>query len=230
MSYQSLSPQDLLGPLSEVEQKNAPKTLYVAGDTGILAEGARVAIVGSRKASPDGLRRASKLAGLLAGRGIVIVSGLAEGIDTAAHTAAISRGGRTIAVLGTPLDQVFPRQNAALQDQIMRDHLAVSQFAAGSPVQRKNFPLRNRTMALISDATVIIEAGNSSGSLSQGWEALRLGRPLFLTKSVTEYPSLTWPAEMIHYGADVLSDQTIEEFFDSLPARIPAKLDGNIPF
>jgi hypothetical protein len=125
----------------------------VPDDTGILGEGARVSIVGSRKASPEGLRRASKLAGLLAGRGIVIVSGLAEGIDTAAHTAAIHRGGRTIAVLGTPLDQVFPRQNAALQDQIMRDHLAVSQFPAGNPIQRKNFPLRNRTMALISDAT-----------------------------------------------------------------------------
>lgn len=230
MSYQNLSPQELLGPLNEVEQKNVPKTLYVAGDTGILAEGARVAIVGARKASPEGLRRASKLAGLLAGRGIVIVSGLAEGIDTAAHTAAIHRGGRTIAVLGTPLDQVFPRQNAALQDQIMRDHLAVSQFAAGSPVQRKNFPLRNRTMALISDATVIIEAGNTSGSLSQGWEALRLGRPLFLAKSVTEDPSLTWPAEFLHYGAVLLSDETIEEFFDALPARIAARLDGNIPF
>src|SRR5512142_369437 len=225
MSYQSVLPQDLLGPLNEVEQKNAPKTLYVGGDTEILEEGARVAIVGARKASPEGLRRASKLAGLLVSRSIVIVSGLAEGIDTAAHTAAIHRGGRTIAVLGTPLDQVFPRQNAALQDQIMRDHLVISQFAVGQPVQRKNFPLRNRTMALISDATVIIEAGNTSGSLSQGWEALRLGRPLFLAKSVTEYPCLTWPAEMIHYGADVLSDQTVEEFFDSLPARIPAKLD-----
>jgi DNA processing protein len=230
MSYQSLSPQDLLGPLNEVEQKNAPKVLYIAGDTGILEEGARVSIVGSRKASPEGIRRAAKLATLLAGRRVVVVSGLAEGIDTAAHTAAITHGGRTIAVLGTPLDQVYPRQNAALQEEIMRDHLAVSQYPVGSPVQRKNFPLRNRTMALISDATVIIEAGNTSGSLSQGWEALRLGRPLFLAKSVTEDPSLNWPEEMLQYGAQVLSDQTIEEFFDSLPARIPAKLDGNIPF
>jgi DNA processing protein len=230
MSYQSFSPQDLLGPLNEVEQKNAPKVLYVAGDTSILEEGARVSIVGSRKASPEGLRRASKLATLLADRGIVVVSGLAEGIDTAAHTAAIKHGGRTIAVLGTPLDQVFPRQNAALQDQIMREHLAISQYPVGRPVQRKNFPLRNRTMALISDATVIIEAANTSGSLSQGWEALRLGRPLFLAKSVTEDPSLTWPAEMVHYGAVILSDQTIEEFFDSLPARIPVQLDGTTPF
>jgi DNA processing protein len=230
MSYQSLTPQDLFGPLNEVEQKNAPRALFVAGDTGILEEGARVSIVGSRKASAEGLMRASKLAVLLADRDIVVVSGLAEGIDTAAHSSAIKHRGRTIAVLGTPLDQVYPKQNAALQEEIMRDHLAVSQYPVGSPIQRKNFPLRNRTMALISDATVIIEAGETSGSLSQGWEALRLGRPLFLAKSVTEDASVKWPAEMIHYGAEVLSDQTIEEFFDSLPARIPARLDGNIPF
>ena len=230
MSYQSVSPQDLLGPLNEVEQKNAPKTLYVAGDTGILEEGARVSIVGSRKASPEGLRRASKLAGLLAGRGIVIVSGLAEGIDTAAHTAAINRGGRTIAVLGTPLDQVFPRQNAALLK--IRSCGTISRSRSFQPATRssKNFPLRNRTMALISDATVIIEAGDTSGSLSQGWETLRLGRSLFLAKSVTKYQSLTWPAEMLHYGAVILSDQTIEEFFDSLPVRTPARLDDDLPF
>ena len=189
-----------------------------------------MSIVGSRKASPEGLRRASKLAALLAGRGIVVVSGLAEGIDTAAHTSAIKHRGRTIAVLGTPLDQVYPRQNAALQEEIMRDHLAVSQYAVGSPVQRKNFPLRNRTMALISDATVIIEAGNTSGSLSQGWEALRLGRPLFLAKSVTEDPSLKWPAEMIHFGAEAISDHAIEDLLDRIPARNAACLVGPTPF
>jgi predicted Rossmann fold nucleotide-binding protein DprA/Smf involved in DNA uptake len=82
----------------------------------------------------------------------------------------------------------------------VRDHLAVSQYPVGSPVQRKNFPLRNRTMALISDATLIIEAGETSGSLSQGWEALRLGRPLFVAESMTEDPSFKWPDEMLHYG------------------------------
>ena len=230
MSYQSLTPQDLLGPLNEVEYKNAPKLFYVAGDTGILEEGARVSIVGSRKASSEGRRRASKLAALLAGRGVVVVSGLAEGIDTAAHTSAMKHGGRTIAVLGTPLDHVYPRENAALQEEIMRDHLAVSQYQVGSPIQRKNFPLRNLIMAMISDATVIIEAGDTSGSLTQGREALRLGRPLFLAKSVTENASLKWPAEMIHYGAEVLSDQSIAEFFDSLPARMLAMIDGTVPF
>jgi DNA processing protein len=150
MDYRTVGALQLFGPFNEVEQKHAPTTLFVAGDTSILEEGARVSIVGARKASPDGIRRAAKLAALLARKGIVVVSGLAEGIDTAAHRAAIEFGGRTIAVLGTPLDQVYPKQNAALQHEIMERHLAVSQYPLGKPVQKKNFPLRNRTMALMS--------------------------------------------------------------------------------
>jgi DNA processing protein len=230
MSYQTLTPEQLLGPLNEVEQKHAPKTLFVAGDTSILEQGGRVSIVGARKASAEGLKRASKLAGLLARRGIVVVSGLAEGVDTAAHEATIKNGGRTIAVLGTPLDKVYPKQNAGLQHEIMRDHLVVSQYPVGYPVQPKNFPQRNRTMALISDATVIIEATDTSGSLHQGWEALRLGRHLFITKSIFENAALTWPEEMIHYGAKILSDESLEEFLELLPARMAAHLDGGIPF
>jgi DNA processing protein len=229
MNYPLFSTQDLLGPLNEVEQENAPNALYAAGDTSILEEGARVSIVGGRKPSAAGLCRASELAALVVDRGIVVVSGLARGIDTAAHTAAIRQGGRTIAVLGTPLDQVLPRQNAGLQDQIMRDHLALSPFAVGQLVRRKSFLIQNWTMALISDATVIIEAADTSRSLCQGWEALRLGRPLFLVRSLTENPSLRWPAEMLHYGAAILSDHTIEELFDSLPART-SSLDGKLPF
>jgi DNA processing protein len=230
MNYLELTPEQLLGPLNEVEQKFAPKQLFAAGDIGLLREGARVSIVGSRKASAAGLGRARKLASILSERGIVVVSGLAEGIDTAAHTACIEKGGRTVAVIGTPLDQVFPRQNAALQEKIMKEHLCVSQFPSGRPVQRGNFPLRNRTMALISDASVIIEAGETSGSLSQGWEALRLGRGLFVTKALAEDPSLKWPKEMLGYGARVLSDQGIEEFFDLLPERTGlAAIDG-LPF
>jgi DNA processing protein len=207
----------LLGPLNEVEQQHAPKTLYFAGDAGILEQGGRVSIVGARNASPEGIRRAARLAGLLADRGIVVVSWLAEGVDTAAHEAAITHGGRTIAVLGTPLDQVYPKKNAALQHRIMREHLVISQYPPGYPVQPKNFPLRNRTMALLSDATVIIEASDTSGSLHQGWEALRLGRHLFITKSVAEDPGLSWPGKMTHYGARILSDDTLEEFLGADP-------------
>lgn len=213
------SPDELLGPLNEVEQKNAPRELFVAGDVRLLTSGARVSIVGSRKATREGLNRAAKLARLLVGRGIVVVSGLAEGVDTAAHTSAIDAGGRTVAVLGTPLDKFFPPRNRPLQERIMREHLAVSQFAPGLYPGRKAFPMRNRTMALLSDATVIAEAGESSGTLHQGWEALRLGRPLFLMESLASRSDLTWPKEMIGYGAEVLSEDTLEFFFEMLPER-----------
>jgi DNA processing protein len=149
----------------------------------------------------------------------VVVSGLADGIDTAAHEGAIAAGGRTIAVLGTSLGEYFPAKNRALQDRIMRDHLAVSQFAPGVPSQRGNFPMRNRTMALLSDATVIVEAGDKSGSLHQGWEALRLGRPLFLLESLLRDASLSWPAEMERYGAQAFSAGGIDFLFEFLPER-----------
>lgn len=222
--------EELLGPLNEVERKYAPSCLYVCGDLNLLRHTQRVAIVGSRKASPNGLARAKKLASLLADRGIVVVSGLAEGIDTAAHTACMQKGGRTVAVIGTPLDKTYPARNTALQEKIMADHLCISQFPPGTPIQRHNFPMRNRTMALISDITVIIEAGESSGSLSQGWEALRLGRGLFIAKSVVDDPSLKWPQDMLEYGAKVLSDSTLDDFFDELPEKMAkVELDG-LPF
>lgn len=230
MDVREATAEGLLGPLNEVEQKNAPTGLFVSGDVSLLRERARVSVVGSRKASPEGVARARKLTKLLVERGVVVVSGLAEGIDTAAHTAAIEAGGKTIAVIGTPLDKVYPKQNRQLQDRLMAEHLVISQFPIGRSVQRMNFPMRNRTMALISDATVIIEASDTSGSLSQGWEALRLGRGLFITKSVAENGQLKWPAEMLHYGARVFSDETVEELFDFLPPRVPIAADEAVAF
>jgi len=226
---ETLSAEDLLGPLNEFEAKNAPDTLYVLGNKDILRQGARVSIVGSRKATPFGIARARRLAAMLAERNIVVVSGLAEGIDTAAHTSAMEHGGRTIAVIGTPLDQVYPKQNRDLQEQIGKEHLLISQFAPGMPIQRKNFPMRNRTMALIS-ATVIVEASDSSGSLSQGWEALRLGRALFLTKALTEDSKISWTKEMLDHGAKVLSDETLQDFLDCLPERTEMEFDVALPF
>lgn len=146
------------------------------------------------------------------------MSGLAAGIDTAAHRGAIEAGGRTIAVIGTPLNRSYPKANESLQQEIAERHLCISQFAAGHPVLPQNFPMRNRVMALISDATVIVEAGETSGSISQGWEALRLGRGLFIANSVIER-GMKWTAELLNYGAQVLGSDTIENFFDTLPAR-----------
>lgn len=223
-TFPGYSPDELLGPLNEVERENAPARLYVAGALSLLKLGTRVAIVGSRKASPVGLKRARKLARILAENGVVVVSGLAEGIDTAAHEATITTpNGRTIAVLGTPLDRTYPAKNRDLQRRIMDEHLAISQYPVGHPTLKTNFPRRNRTMALITDATVIVEAGETSGSLSQGWEALRLGRPLFIMKSVAE-SGLKWPAEMRRYGADVLADP--DDLLDVLPTDLGGSLDS----
>lgn len=209
--------EELIGPLNDVEKKYVPKELYVAGELSIPLPSPRSAVIGSRKASSEGLKAASDIARTLARHGVIVVSGLAEGIDTSAHQAAIEEGGHTIAVLGTPLDRVYPKENLQLQEVIMRHHLAISQFPIGYPIQPKNFVLRNRTMALISNASIIVEAGDASGSLHQGWEALRLGRPLFIWSSAMNDSSLSWPKKMVMYGAMELTDP--EEVLDVLPSR-----------
>jgi DNA processing protein len=106
--WREWSPEDLIGPLNEVERKNAPERLFLAGDADLLRSGRRVSIVGSRKVSPEGASRTRGLVKVLVEREITVVSGLAEGVDTAAHETAMNEGGRTIAVLGTPLDKHYP--------------------------------------------------------------------------------------------------------------------------
>lgn len=216
-TIRNLTVKGLLGrPLNDVEKKYAPVTIYVKGSIQTPLPKPRVSIVGSRRATIDGLSNASLIAKTLADNGVVIVSGLAEGIDTSAHVAAMEAGGKTIAVIGTPLNKTYPQKNFALQQEIMNQHLAISQFQIGHPTQPKDFVLRNRTMALISDATIIVEASDSSGSLHQGWEALRLGRPLFIWKSILENPDLIRPKEMLRYGAMELSDPT--DVLESIPS------------
>jgi len=208
---------DLLGPLNDVEEKYAPKELYVAGDLPIPLPKPRSAVIGSRKASPKALETARQITSTLVQKEVIIVSGLAKGIDTVAHKTTIEEGGDTVAVLGTPLDKYYPKENAQLQDSIMNNHLAISQFPINYPIQPRNFVIRNRTMALISDISIIVEAKDSSGSLHQGWEALRLGRPLFIWESIVKDASLSWPKKMLEYGAMILTDP--EEVLDYLPSN-----------
>lgn len=230
MKSDYLTAEELLGPMNQVERKHAPKSLFVAGDPELCRNFAKVAVIGTRQVSPIGVKRTQDLVRLLVERGVVIVSGLALGVDACAHEAAIKNGGKTIAVLGTPLDQFYPKENAALQRVIMTEHLALSQFKPGVPVLKKNFPMRNRTMALVSHATVIIEAGEGSGTLHQGWEALRLGRPLFLLESITKRDGLKWPGEMMNYGAQVLTRRGLDELFEGLPQGNPSAEAAALPF
>jgi len=212
-----LKPEQLLGPLNDVEQKYAPDEVYVTGVMEIPLPTPRAAIVGSRKPSLSGVKAAREIATKLVKNGVIVVSGLAEGIDTVAHTTAIEERGRTIAVLGTPLNRVYPRSNFELQETIKRHHLVISQFPIGKPTLRKHFIFRNRTMALISNVTIIVEAKDDSGSLHQGWEALRLGRQLFIWKSVLDDESLLMPKKMLEYGAMRLSEP--DEVLEFLPSQ-----------
>lgn len=217
----------LLGHLNEVESKQAPPSIYLDGHQEILYHTPKISVVGTRKPSELGAKRARKLAWDIAEGGGVVVSGLAQGVDTLAHYAAIEAGGKTIAVLGTGLDIAFPSENAKLLEIIRRDHLAISQFAPGTPAMRGNFPQRNRTMALLSDATVIVEAGKTSGTKHQGWEALRLGRPLFILQSLAD-SGLDWVKEMLEYGARPLTD--CSDLFEVLPAVTDARNVLETPF
>lgn len=214
---------DFFETFTEVEKKFAPETLLVEGDASLLQTGLKICIVGSRKMSEQGRKDAECLAKTLVHHEAIVVSGLAEGIDTVAHETAIKNGGRTITVLGTPLDTAYPKKNSPLLDIIKRDHLAVSQFPIGYPTRKENFPMRNRTMALLSDATIIVEASETSGTRHQGWEALRLGRLVFLMKSVVQNNELSWPKEMMKYGAQELTCELLPEILYDIP-NVTARL------
>lgn len=173
---------------------------YTKGKLRHLTRGPLVAIVGSRSASPAGRRRARRLSRLLVRRGAVVVSGLALGIDGEAHTAAIEAGGRTIAVLGTPLDKCSPARHRALQAVLGRDHLLVSEFRPGSRIERSNFMRRNGTMARLAHAVVVVEGADDSGSSAMAFWALRLGRPVYLLRSLVQR-DLNWTRRALDQGA-----------------------------
>jgi DNA processing protein len=172
--------------------------VFCAGEISALNAPA-VAIVGTRNVSAQGAARARRLAKELAQNGVAVVSGLAKGVDTEALNSALRHGGRVTAVIGTPLDKAYPAENKLLQEEIYRRHLLISQFPSGQRTYPSNFPARNRLMAAISDATVVIEASDTSGTLHQSAECQRLGRWLFISKAVVEDTTLRWPEKFLSY-------------------------------
>jgi DNA processing protein len=160
-------------------------TVHLAGDAALLHKPS-IAVVGSRRASHEGRALAAEAASELVRRGLVVLSGLAAGIDKTAHEAAMREGGRTIAVLGTSLDQAYPRHHAGLQDRIATEHLVVSPFESGTPMAKWHFPKRNRLMARLARAMVLVEAGATSGTRHQVEECLSLGKPVFIHASLLQ--------------------------------------------
>ena len=219
MTSHSALTEELLGPLNPVARKAAPERLYFRGRRELLETGTRIAVVGSRKASPAGLLQTRELVGELAASDVTVVSGLALGIDTVAHRTAIECGAGTIAVLGTSLDRYATHQNQELQDQIGRDHLLLSQFPNGTQPQRHHFPQRNKVMAVVADATIIVEATENSGTRHQGWQAVQLGGPVLFPQSLMDRAP-EWSSELIKYGAIVLEPGTLPGVLDEIPYRI----------
>lgn len=171
-----------------------------------LAESRSVAVVGTRQPTPDGITRTRKLVKALVKDNFTIVSGLAAGVDTVAHETAIAEGGRTIAVIGTPLSHSYPRENAALQRKIASEFLLISQVPLKRYERqdyRKNrlfFPERNITMSALTEATIIVEAGETSGTLIQARAALHQGRKLFILDNCFQR-GLSWPQKFADNGA-----------------------------
>lgn len=193
-------------PLQLREAAHPVELLYYQGNWDIASTRC-VAIVGTRNPSEEGRRRAARLATRFARASFTVVSGLAQGIDTAAHSAAIEAGGLTIAILGTPITASYPPQNASLQQKIAADFLLISQVPIvrysrqSAHGNRLFFPERNATMSALTQATVIVEAGNTSGTLIQARHALQQKRKLFILDSCFRNRELIWPAKFLERGA-----------------------------
>ena len=211
-------------PSSLSDSARPSPVLYTRGSIGLMGE-RNVSVVGARKASPEGCELAAQIARDLVAADVVVTTGLAAGIDTAATRSALHDGpGTAIGVMGTPIDECYPKQNEALVETILEEGgLVVSQVPfyrySVQPFRTKRFyfPERNELMAAISDATVIVEASDTSGTLTQARACRHQGRPLFVMRRCYEDRSLSWPRKWVDdRGARVVeSAEEIVEAMDS---------------
>ena len=190
-----------------------PLVLYARGDPSAL-EAAAVAIVGTRKPTPYGLQMAEGLACDLASRGVVVVSGLARGIDAAAHRGCLDANGRTIAVLGCGIDVTYPREHRRLTERILERGLTLSEFPPGTSPAPQNFPVRNRIISGLSLGTLIVEASEYSGSLITARLAMEQNREVLAIPGNLTSPRSFGPNFLIKQGAKLVQSwrDIVEEF------------------
>ena len=191
----------------------APAALFVAGDPSSLWS-PQIAIVGARNATCDGLANARAFAHMFAQAGNTVTSGLAEGVDGAAHEGALEGGGKTIAVLGTGIDVVYPRRHAKLAQRIVERGALVSEFSPGTSGRPEFFPRRNRIIAGLSLGTLVIEAGAGSGSLITARFAADQGRDVFAVPGSIHNPLARGCHQLIRDGAKLV--ETAEEVLEEL--------------
>lgn len=186
--------------------QEAPPFLFARGQR--VDNDVAVSVVGSRKASDRGIQMATSISEALVSMNVTVAAGLAAGIDKAAHETALSKGGRTVAVIGTGINQHYPAANRKLQDRIAREGLLLSQFWPDAPPQQHNFPMRNAVMSGYGVATVVVEAGEHSGARIQARMAVHHGRPVILTDLVVD--GSEWGKELLG-SPDVYLASSIED-------------------
>jgi DNA processing protein len=220
---QLLRPGDPAWPARFSQIVDPPLALFVQGDPELLGLPA-LAIVGSRTPSSSGRRTAHAFAAHLAQRGLVIASGLASGIDAAAHQGALSVRGLTLAVTGTGLDRVYPAQNRDLTHEIAREGLLVSEYPLGTPPLPANFPRRNRILAALSLGTLVVEAALQSGSLITARLAAENGREVFAIPGSIHNPLSRGCHALIRDGAKLVetAEHVLEELAPLLGEQAPA--------
>lgn len=220
--------EDPAYPARLAEIYDPPLSLFVRGD---LHESDQccVAMVGTREATAYGLRMAERLAGELAVRGVTVTSGMALGVDAAAHRGALSAGGRTIAVLGCGVDVVFPAENAALMQEIIGRGCVMSPFPMGMKALKGNFPQRNRIISGLSLGTVVVEAPPGSGSLITARRAAEQGREVFAVPGQVGNRNSLGPHSLLREGAKLV--ETVEDILMELdvPATVRQSAKPNTP-
>ncbi|WP_157251948.1 DNA-processing protein DprA [Nonomuraea typhae] len=204
-----------------------PAVLFARGE--VVAGDSGIAVVGSRSVSPRGCSDAAELAARLVERHLTVVSGLAQGVDTVAHTSALDAGGRTVAVIGTGIQRTYPAANRELQALIAERGAVVSQFWPDRTPDKTTFPLRNGTMSGYALATIIVEANERSGTRIQARKAVEHGRPVILMRSVVERTQ--WGREYagkpdVHVAGDVEAAMTIVDDVLERPKQIERLLSG----
>src|SRR5207244_7818434 len=205
------------------ETYDPPVTLYMKGAWAECLERPCIAIVGSRRCSTYGQNAALMLSRELAQRGVTIVSGMARGIDAAAHRGALEAGGRTVGVMGTGLDQIYPRDHKKLAEEILNKGALVTQFPMGTPPVSENFPYRNRVISGLSLGVVVIEAAENSGSLITARLAMEQNREVFaIPGNITSRNS--FGTNYLIKGAGAKLVQQWQDVAGELPAEIAAQL------
>lgn len=207
------------GTLKEIFEP--PVTLYARGDLSLLDQPC-LAVVGSRKPTPYGSAMAERMSADLAQRGLVIVSGLARGVDTSAHKGALAGGGKTVAVLGCGIDQCYPSENKKLKAEIEQKGLVLSEFPMGAFAAPQNFPIRNRLISGLALGVMVVEAAQYSGSLITARLAMEQNREVFAVPGSVTNKNSWGPNTLIKQGAKLVQDW--KDVVEELPSGIRQKL------